>query len=90
MAKRAATTKHAKAPVKPRIRMPAYGELVTLLDFVRHAVSRFAEAKVVHAHGTTDPLAEAIFLVSAALHLHPEQFETFATTRVTDTGERAR
>jgi ribosomal protein L3 glutamine methyltransferase len=59
------------------------GELLTLLDFVRFAVSRFIEAKLVFAHGTTDPLAEAAFLICEALHLHPDQFETFATARVT-------
>jgi ribosomal protein L3 glutamine methyltransferase len=59
------------------------GELLTLLDFVRYAVSRFVEAKLVFAHGTTDPLAEAAFLVCETLHLHPDQFETFATARVT-------
>jgi len=57
--------------------------LLTLLDFVRFAVSRFIEAKLVFAHGTTDPTAEAAFLVCEALHLHPDQFETFATARVT-------
>jgi ribosomal protein L3 glutamine methyltransferase len=61
----------------------AVGELLTLLDFVRYAVSRFVEAKLVFAHGTTDPVAEAAFLVCEALHLHPDQFETFATARVT-------
>ena len=61
----------------------AAAELRTLLDFVRYAVSRFVEAKLVFAHGTTDPVAEAAFLVCATLHLDPDQFETFATTRVT-------
>ncbi|MGB8401391.1 50S ribosomal protein L3 N(5)-glutamine methyltransferase [Bradyrhizobium sp.] len=64
----------------PRV---AAGELLTLLDFVRYAVSRFAEAELVFAHGTTDPVAEAAFLVCETLHLHPERFETFATARVT-------
>jgi ribosomal protein L3 glutamine methyltransferase len=61
----------------------ASGELLTLLDFVRYAVSRFGEAKLVFAHGTTDPMAEAAFLVCEALHLHPDQFEMFAAARVT-------
>jgi ribosomal protein L3 glutamine methyltransferase len=56
--------------------------LLTLLDFVRYAVSRFAEAELVFAHGTTDPVAEAAFLVSETLHLHPDQFESFANARV--------
>jgi ribosomal protein L3 glutamine methyltransferase len=59
------------------------GELLTLLDFVRYAVSRFIEAELVFAHGTTDPVAEAAFLVCETLHLHPDQFEAFATARVT-------
>jgi ribosomal protein L3 glutamine methyltransferase len=68
------------ASKSPRIAAP---ELKTLLDFVRYAVSRFVEAKLVFAHGTTDPVAEAAFLVCATLHLNPDQFETFATARVT-------
>jgi ribosomal protein L3 glutamine methyltransferase len=62
---------------------PPSGELLTLLDFVRYAVSRFVEANLVFAHGTTAPEAEAAFLVCETLHLHPDQFETFATARVT-------
>ena len=82
MAKRAkAAAKPARKPSKfPKVRS---GELVTLLDFVRYAVSRFAEAKLTFAHGTPDPVAEAAFLVCETLHLHPDQFETFATARVT-------
>jgi ribosomal protein L3 glutamine methyltransferase len=79
--------KRAKAPA-PRGRAAKSaklraGELVTLLDFVRYAVSRFVEAKLVFAHGTPDPVAEAAFLVCEILHLAPDQFETFATARVT-------
>ncbi len=64
---------------------PAHGpvELVTVLDFVRHAVTRFTAEKLVFAHGTTDPVAEAAFLVGEALHLPPERFELFAPARVT-------
>jgi ribosomal protein L3 glutamine methyltransferase len=86
MAKRAtkqatkAATRGRAAPKFPKV---AAGELRTLLDFVRYAVSRFAEAELVFAHGTTDPLAEAAFIVCELLHLHPDRFETFATARVT-------
>ncbi|HEY8337329.1 MAG TPA: 50S ribosomal protein L3 N(5)-glutamine methyltransferase [Tardiphaga sp.] len=72
--------KPAKAAAAPKV---AIGELVTLFDFVRYAVSRFVAAKLVFAHGTTDPVAEAAFIVGEVLHLHPDQFETFATARVT-------
>jgi ribosomal protein L3 glutamine methyltransferase len=72
--RRPATAKSAKAGTS---------ELRTLLDLVRYAVSRFIEAKLVFAHGTTDPVAEAAFLVCETLHLHPDGFETFASARVT-------
>jgi ribosomal protein L3 glutamine methyltransferase len=81
MAKRAkAPAPHGRAAKSAKL---GAGELVTLLDFVRHAVSRFVEAKLVFAHGTPDPVAEAAFLVCETLHLAPDQFETFATARVT-------
>jgi len=82
MAKRAkAVAKRGRAA--SRLPKVASGELLTLLDFVRYAVSRFVEARLVFAHGTTDPVAEAAFLVCESLHLHPDQFEAFATARVT-------
>jgi ribosomal protein L3 glutamine methyltransferase len=81
MARRAKPAARRSAGSKsPKI---ASGELLTLLDFVRYAVSRFVEAKLVFAHGTADPVAEAAFLVCETLHLHPDQFEMFATARVT-------
>src|SRR3954453_20486266 len=80
MAKRAKVARRGRTAKFPKV--PA-GELLTLFDFVRYAVSRFIEAKLVFAHGTTDPVAEAAFLVCESLHLHPDQFETFATARVT-------
>jgi ribosomal protein L3 glutamine methyltransferase len=77
--------KRVKAAKKAAVKLPkvAPGELSTLLDFVRYAVSRFEEAKLAFAHGTTDPVAEAAFLVCEALYLHPDQFEAFAGARVT-------
>jgi ribosomal protein L3 glutamine methyltransferase len=82
MAKRAkAVAKRGRTASRPP--KVARGELLTLLDFVRYAVSRFIEARLVFAHGTTDPVAEAAFLVCESLHLHPDRFESFATARVT-------
>src|ERR1700759_1855946 len=77
--------KRVKAAKKPAVKLPrvASGELLTLLDFLRYGVSRFNEARLAFAHGTTDPVAEAAFLVCEALHLHPDQFESFAAARVT-------
>jgi ribosomal protein L3 glutamine methyltransferase len=78
--------KRVKAERKAAAKLPkvASGELLTLLDFVRYAVSRFNEAGLAFAHGTTDAVAEAAFLVCEALHLHPgEHFEGFADARLT-------
>jgi ribosomal protein L3 glutamine methyltransferase len=79
--------KRGKAPAKrrPAAKPPRVKpcELLTLLDFIRYAVSRFVEAKLVFAHGTTDPVGEAAFLVCESLHLSPDQFEPFANARVT-------
>jgi ribosomal protein L3 glutamine methyltransferase len=81
MAKRAkAPARRSAAAAKSGV---ASGGLRTLLDFVRYAASRFIGAKLVFAHGTTDPVAEAAFLVCEALHLHPDRFEMFAAARVT-------
>lgn len=82
------TKKIAKTPRVAATPKVGAGELCSLLDFVRYALSRFSEAKLVFAHGTTDPLAEAAFIVCEALHLHPDQFETFATARATVTEGR--
>jgi ribosomal protein L3 glutamine methyltransferase len=79
--------KHLKVVAKetPTAKVPKVtpGELVTVLDFVRYAVSRFVEANLTFAHGTTDPVTEAAFLVCEALYLHPDQFEAFSAARVT-------
>lgn len=82
MAKRAKPAAKRKPAVlkSPKV---GNGELLTLLDFVRYAVSRFAEAELVFAHGTTDPMAEAAFLICEALHLPLDQFDTFVSARVT-------
>ncbi|MCK1737363.1 50S ribosomal protein L3 N(5)-glutamine methyltransferase [Bradyrhizobium sp. 138] len=77
------TKKALRGRAAPKPAKVAPGELLTLIDYVRYGVSRFVEAELAFAHGTTDPVAEAAFLVSEALHLDPEQFEIFANARVT-------
>lgn len=90
-AKRAAKSRTATTPKAARAPKPlvAPGELRSLRDLVRYAVSRCNAAGVVFAHGTTDPVAEAAFLVCEALHLHPDQFEFFADARVTASEAKA-
>ncbi len=69
--------------VRASPRKTAPRELETIIDLVRYAVSRFRAAKVVFAHGTTEPVAEAAFLVGEALHLPPERFDAFSRAHVT-------
>jgi ribosomal protein L3 glutamine methyltransferase len=82
-------TRPARKIIRPRNKRspkpsaPDPVELLTVLDLVRYAVTRFNAAKLVFAHGTTDPVAEAAFLVGEALHLPPDRFELFAPARVT-------
>ena len=73
----------AKARRRETLRIARPGELATILDHVRYAVTQFRAAQLVFAHGTTDPLAEAAFMVCEALHLPPDRFEVFAGARVT-------
>jgi ribosomal protein L3 glutamine methyltransferase len=80
---KAAPKRRTASCAKPMVSKVKPGELQTPLDFVRYAVSRFTAAKLVFAHGTTDPVAEAAFMVCEMLHLHPDQYETFASARVT-------
>jgi ribosomal protein L3 glutamine methyltransferase len=69
--------------VRASRRKTAPRELETIIDLVRYAVSRFRAAKLAFAHGTTDPVAEAAFLVGEALHLPPERFDAFSRAHVT-------
>ncbi len=64
--------------------LPRPTEIVTILDHVRYAVTHFRAAQLVFAHGTTDPVAEAAFVVCEALHLPPDRFDIFAGARLTD------
>jgi ribosomal protein L3 glutamine methyltransferase len=76
MSRPATRARRTTRPKAPR-------ELKTIIDLVRYAVSRLRAGKVVFAHGTTDPVAEAAFLVGEALHLPPERFDAFSRANVT-------
>jgi ribosomal protein L3 glutamine methyltransferase len=73
-----------RAPAKAanRSASTAATELATIFDYVRFAATRLKRARVAFAHGTTDPVAEAAFLVGEAMHLHPDDVEPNAARRV--------
>ena len=57
--------------------------LLTIRDMLRYAVSRFRQAKLVHAHGATTALDEAAYLILETLHLPVDQLEPFMEARLT-------
>jgi ribosomal protein L3 glutamine methyltransferase len=81
--RRALPTKAARTPKAKRsvaagkARQPA-----TVLDQIRATASALKKARVVFAHGTTDPFAEAAFIVGEAMGLHPDKIERAAGRRV--------
>jgi ribosomal protein L3 glutamine methyltransferase len=72
----------AKKPARKAAAQAAAAELVTILDYVRFAATRLKRARVAFAHGTTDPVAEAAFLVGEAMNLYPDEVEPRAAQRV--------
>lgn len=64
-------------------------ELVTVLDFIRYAVTRFDQAQIAFGQGTYDAAEDAIFLVAEALGLPVDGVDPFLPARMT-AGERRR
>ncbi len=58
-------------------------ELLTLRDFVRYAVSRFAQARLTYGHGTTTALDEAAFLMLEGLSLPIDELAPWLEARLT-------
>jgi ribosomal protein L3 glutamine methyltransferase len=53
-------------------------QTVTVAGLVRSVAKRLKQAKLVFAHGTTDPAAEAAFIVAETLGIHPDHIEARA------------
>lgn len=59
------------------------GELATLRDVLRYAVSVFSAAGLHHGHGSATALDEAAFLILESLDLPIDDFNAFADARLT-------
>jgi ribosomal protein L3 glutamine methyltransferase len=57
---------------------PASRTQVTVAGLIRSTASRLKRAKLLFAHGTADPVAEAAFLVGETLGIHPDHVEARA------------
>lgn len=67
----------------------AAAELLTVRDFIRHAVSRFTAAGVAYGHGTSSAFDEAVFIVLETLKLPIDQLEPWLDARLTTPERRA-
>jgi ribosomal protein L3 glutamine methyltransferase len=69
----------------PRRKPALQRRQATVADIVRSTAIRLKRAKLVFAHGTADPVAEAAFLIGETLGIHPDHVEARAGMRVTAT-----
>ena len=65
---------------KPASRRPKQD---TVADLIRSTAARLKRAKLVFAHGTSDPVVEAAFLVGETLGIHPDHVDARAGMAVT-------
>ncbi|MCB1906647.1 MAG: 50S ribosomal protein L3 N(5)-glutamine methyltransferase [Rhodocyclaceae bacterium] len=59
------------------------GELVTLRDWLRYALSRFVRAGIFCGHGLVEPFDEAVYLLTDALSIPSERLELFLDACIT-------
>jgi ribosomal protein L3 glutamine methyltransferase len=79
--------KAPKPPVRPRKRaLPP--KPVTVSGLIRSVAAELNRAKLVFAHGTTDPTAEAAFMVGETLGIHPDFIAARAAMPVTAAQQR--
>ncbi len=71
-----------RTPASPRPKRP------TVAEMIRSTARRLKQAKLVFAHGTSDPLAEAAFLVGEKLGIHPDHIDARAGMSVTAAQEK--
>jgi ribosomal protein L3 glutamine methyltransferase len=64
-------------------------ELLTLRDFLRHAVSSFNRAGLIFGHGTTTALDDAAFLILETLKLPVDQLEPWLDAKLLPDERRA-
>ena len=62
----------------------AAAELLTIRDFLRHAVSGFRAARLAHGHGASNALDEAAFLILENLHLPVDDINPWLDARLTE------
>jgi ribosomal protein L3 glutamine methyltransferase len=80
MAKKA--VRRRKVAASPAKTSPATTKANTAMQMVRSVARRLKAAGVTFAHGTSDAVVEAAFMVGETLGIDPDRFDEFATRRV--------
>jgi ribosomal protein L3 glutamine methyltransferase len=75
--------KKRKACAPRRNRAPSRPKRLSVAELIRSTALRLKRAKLVFAHGTSDPVAEAAFLVGETLGIHPDHVDVRAGMAVT-------
>ena len=57
---------------------PSRSKRLSIAELIRSTARRLQRAKLVFAHGTSDPVAEAAFLVGETLGIHPDHIDARA------------
>jgi ribosomal protein L3 glutamine methyltransferase len=70
-------------PSRPRAAAPDSSTPTTVAELIRNTAMRLKKAKVVFAHGTSDPVAEAAFMVGEAMRVPPGRIEALGPAGVT-------
>jgi len=77
------TVKRGKASASRANKSPIKAKPVTAAQLLRDVTRRLKAARISFAHGTSDATAEAAFIISEKLGLHPCRFDEFLAQRVT-------
>jgi ribosomal protein L3 glutamine methyltransferase len=67
----------------------AASQLETVRDFLRWSLSAFAEARIVHGHGTSSAVDEAAFIILETLHLPVDDINPWLDARLLDSERQA-
>lgn len=67
----------------------AANQLETVRDFLRWSLSAFAEARIVHGHGTSSAVDEAAFIILETLHLPVDDINPWLDARLLDSERQA-
>jgi ribosomal protein L3 glutamine methyltransferase len=75
-------------PTKTQRRPKRRAKKATVATLIRSVAARLKKARVVFAHGTTDPIAEAAFIVGETLGIHPDHLDARSGMPVTAAQEQ--